>query len=298
MSEARNDPVPGRAGEDSEQIQGHLNFSKQKKERLQAELAELLSQTPEDIDSDELDALLDALEEVDPMPMAGVPDTEESLARFHKRYAALFLPEGDLTAGKPETPEKKHFRRLTFKFAAIAAAVTVLLGSVAAQAFGLDIFGAIARWSAESFQMRSGEMPYATIRTNPLAEGESAYYDTLQDAVDAFGITEPVVPQWVPERFELSEVKAKNRKDGIHIYASYTYSDEYFQIRYKETTTVDFQNLEKETGVELYTCNKMGHYLTNDMERWKAYWQNGELECRISGNISEQELKDIIESIY
>lgn len=298
MSEARNDPVPGRAGEDSEQIQGHLNFSKQKKERLQAELAELLSQTPEDIDSDELDALLDALEEVDPMPMAGVPDTEESLARFHKRYAALFLPEGDPTAGISEIPEKKHLRRLTFKFAAIAAAVTVLLGSVAAQAFGLDIFGTIARWSAESFQMRSGEMPYATIRANPLEEGETAYYDTLQDAVDAFGITEPVVPQWVPERFELSEVIAKNRSDGLLIYADYKCDDGYFQVRYKETTDLDFRSLEKEAEVELYSYNQIDHYLTTDMERWKATWQNGELECRISGDISEWEIKDVIESIY
>ena len=35
-----------------------------------------------------------------------------------------------------------------------------------------------------------------------------------------------------------------------------------------------------------------------DKERWKATWQNGELECHMSGNISEQEIKDIIESIY
>lgn len=299
MSEARKDPVCGRAGDGSEQIQSHLYSSEDQKERLQDQLADLLFQTSEeDIDSDELDALLDALEEVDPMPEAGVPDTEESLARFHERYASLFSPE-DPTAVTSGSPEKKHSRRLTFKFAAIAAVVVLLLGSVAAQAFGLNVFGAIARWSAETFQMRSEEIPYATIRTNPLGENETAYYDTLQDAVDAFGITEPLVPQWVPERFELTEVTVTNRRDGIHIYADYENDDEYFQIRYKETMDFDFRSLEKEKGyMGVYVCGKINHYLMIDMERWKAYWQNGELECRISGDLSEQEIKDIIESIY
>lgn len=299
MSEARKDPVFGRTGDDSEQIQSHLHTYEDQKERLQDELADLLFQTSEeDIDSDELNALLDALEELDPMPEDGVPDTEESLARFHERYASLFSPE-DPIAEISESPAEKHSRRLTFKFAVIAAAMVFLLGSVAAQAFGLNVFGAIARWSAETFQMRSEEIPYATIRTNPLEEGETAYYDTLQDAVDAFGITEPLVPQWVPERFEVSKVTVKNRKDGLLIYADYKCDDGYFQIRYKETTDFDFHSLEKEEGyMGVYVCGKINHYLMIDMERWKADWQNGELECRISGDIFEQEITDIIESIY
>lgn len=300
MSEARKDPVCGRTGDGSEQIQSHLCSSEDQKERLQDQLADLLFQTSEeDIDSDKLDALLDALEEVDPMPEAGVPDTEESLARFHERYASLFSPEEDPTAVTSGSPEKKHSRRLTFKFAAIAAVMVLLLGSVAAQAFGFSVFGAIARWSAETFQMRSEEIPYATIRTNPLEEGETAYYDTLQDAVDAFGITEPLVPQWIPERFEFAGVTVTNRRDGIHIYADYEYGDEYFQIQYEEAAYFDYRSLEKEEGyMGVYICGKINHYLMEDKERWKAYWQNGELECRMSGNISEQEIKDIIESIY
>lgn len=299
MSEARKDAAFGRAGGDSGQIPSHLHDSEDQKERLQDELADLLLQTSgEGPDSDQLDALLAALEEIDPMPEDGVPDTEESLTRFHQRYAPLFSPKGDPAAGISESPEKKHSRRLTFKFAAIAAVMILLLGSAAAQAFGLNVFGTIARWSSETFRMRSEDIPYATVRANPLEEGETAYYDTLQDAVDAFGITEPIVPQWVPERFELSEVTATNRKDGIHIYADYACNDEYFQIRYNEKSDFDFRNLEKEIGVELYSYNSVDHYLVSDMERWKVSWQNGELECHMSGNVSGEEIKEIIESIY
>lgn len=300
MSEARRDPVFGRTGDGSEQIQSHLHGYEDEKERLQDKLADLLFQTPEeDIDSAELNALLDALEEIDPMPEDGVPDTEESLARFHERYASLFSTDEDPAAEISESPAKKRSRRLTFKFAVIAAAMVFLIGSVAAQAFGLNVFGAIARWSAETFQMRSEEVPYAAIRTNPLDEDETAYYDTLQDAVDAFGITEPLVPQWVPERFELVEVEVFNRTDGIYFCAEYWCDDEYFEIRYKELNDFDFRSLEKEDNyMGVYICGKINHYLMSDKELWKAYWQNGELECRMSGNVSEQELKDIIESIY
>lgn len=301
MPEARKDPAFGSAGDGSVQIQSHLSSKEDQKERLQDALADLLLQpAEEDIDSDALDALLDALDEIDPVPENEMLDTEESLKRFHERYASLFPAVEEPPAEAAETsPEKRHSRFTAFKVALIAAVLVFAVGSVAAQAFGMNVFGTIARWSSETFRMQSEEIPYATIRTNPLSEDETAFYDTLQDAVDAFGITEPLVPQWIPDRFTLVEVKVKNRSDSVYFYANYEDSDESLQIQYKETTDFDFHSLEKEPDyMGLYVCKKINHYLMFDKERWKACWQNGELECRISGHVSEQEIKDIIESIY
>lgn len=295
MSEARKEPAFGRAGDDSEQIRSHLDSGEDQKKRLRDELVELLSQEAETIDSDRLDALLSALEEIDPAPKAGAADTEESLKRFHQRHASLFSTVEEPSA--EASPEKKPFRFAVFKSAVVAAALVVVLGTVA-QAFGLNLLGAVARWNADVFRFRSKEVPYATVRFDPLEEGETACYDTLEEAVEAFGITAPVAPAWLPERFTLTGVTAENRAGGILIYADYECDDGYFQIRYTEKIELDLRGLEKEVNVELYSCSGIDHYLMLDMERWKAYWQNGELECRMSGSVSEQEIKDIIDSIY
>lgn len=296
MSEARKEPAFGRAGDDSEQIRSHLDSGEDQKKRLRDELVELLSQEAETIDSDRLDTLLSALEEIDPAPKAGAADTEESLKRFHQRHASLFSTVEEPSA--EASPEKKPFRFAVFKSAVVAAALVVVLGTVA-QAFGLNLLGAVARWNADVFRFRSEEVPYATVRFDPLEEGETAYYDTLEEAVEAFGITAPVAPAWLPERFTLVSVDAQKRSGGISICADYESDDGYFQVRYTEKIELDLRGLEKEDGyMGVYACNKINHYLMLDMERWKVYWQNGELECLMAGTVSEQEIKDIIESIY
>lgn len=296
MSEARNDPAFGRAGDDSGQIQRHLS-SQEEKKRLRDELADFLSQAEEELDSDKLDALLAALEEIDPMPE--IPDARESLKRFHEQNALLF-PAAELPAETDEaSPEKKRSRFAVFKIALIAAVLVFALGSVAAQAFGLNVFGTVARWSSEVFRMQSEDVPYAMIRFNPLEEGEEASYDTLEEAIDAFGITAPIAPTWIPERFVLTKVTAINQPNGISIFADYKCDDGFFKIQYRETTNFDLYDFEREDShIELYVCSKINHYLMSDMERWKAYWQNGKFECFVSGTISEQEIKDIVDSIY
>lgn len=298
MSDARRDPASGRAGDDSAQIQSHLNDPR---EQLQDELADFFFQADEEtFCSEKLDALLDALDAADPLPETEAFDTEKSLERFHEKYAPLFNALNADTAAVPvSSPGKKHSNRALFKLLPIAAVLVLLLGSVTAQAFGWNIFGAIARWTSEIFRMGSDSTPYATIQTNPLAEGEEAYYDTLEEAVEAFGITAPIVPKWIPERFELAEVTAVNKTSGVFICADYMSGDKVLQIRYREKKNSNFSSMEQESNqVEAYSAGEVRHYLLMDMDREKALWQNGELECVIAGNVTRGEMREIIDSIY
>lgn len=298
MSDAQKDPVFGRAGEDLEQIYDHL---RDPKEQLLDELTDLMLQgTEEELDSDRLDQLLDALDEIDPLPELEAFDTQKSLERFRREHADLFASvEAAAAVVSDPSSDKKPSRHAFFKYLPIAALLVLLLGSATAQAFGVDVLGVIAHWSSEIFQLNSRSTPYAAIQTVPLAEGESAAYETLEDAVEAFGITAPIVPQWLPERFTLTEVTATNRSSGIMIYADYISDDGFFQIRYKETAISDLSSLEQEgADVKMHTQGNIRHYLLYDLGRYKVFWQNGELECRMSGTATEQEMKDIIDSIY
>ena len=298
MSDARKKPTFGRAGKDSTQIHNQMSGSK---EQLQDELTDFFLQADEeDLSSEMLDNLLDALDKVDPLPECGAFDTEKSLEQFHEKYAPVFSSlETKPAVISVSSPEKKHSNRALFKVFPIAAVLILLFGSVTCQAFGVDIFGTIARWTSEIFQIGNNSTPYAIIQANPLAEGEEAYYNTLEEAVDAFGITAPIVPKWIPNQFELERVWATKQSTGVFICADYINGDEYLQIRYKEMKKNDFSSLEQENGdVDTYFQKGIRHFFLSDMDRQKAFWQNGELECRITGNVSGQEMKDIIDSIY
>lgn len=299
MSEIRKDTAFSGAGERSERIQGHPGDTQI--QRLQDRLADLLY--PSDggeIDVEALDSLLEQMEAVSPLPASLSTDPEESLKQFHRRYASVIETAN---AGTVEdisaVPEKRHSNRLFVRALPFAAALMLLLSSITAQAFGMNVFSVIARWTAEIFRLDGGSTPYATVSLRPLEVDEEATYQSLEEAMEAFGIRAPLAPKEIPERFELVKVWAVNRESGILIYADYESSNGAFRIRYNEAEEQEFNTLERENSViTSYFAGRIDHKLISDMGRQKAVWRNGDFECEISGDFSEQELKTIIDSIY
>lgn len=299
MSEIRRDPASSGAGESSEQIQGHPETQI---ERLQDQLADLLY--PSDggeIDAEALDALLEQMEAVSPLPASLSTDSEEGLKRFRRRYASIV--EAADTGAKAEAspaPVKRRSIKPIARALPFAAALVLLFGTMTAQALGVNVFSTIARWTAEIFRLDGGSVPYATVTARPLEVGEEAAYESLEAAVEAFGINAPIVPKEIPERFELVQVTAACHKMGILIYADYKSEDGELQIRYNEVAAQEFNTLERENEdiVGSYMKSGIEHGLISDLGRQKATWQNGDFECKITGDISKQEIKKMIDSIY
>lgn len=303
MSEIRRDPAFSGAGESSEQIQGHPTQRESQIERLQDQLADLLY--PSDggeIDSEALDALLEQMEAACPLPASLSTDPEEGLERFRRRYASVIdeTNAGDSAETTPAVSKKRHSIKPFARALPFVAALILLFGTMTAQAFGVDVFSAIARWTAEIFRLDGGTTPYATVTLHPLEVGEEAAYESLEEAVEAFGIDAPLVPKEIPERFELVDVTVSCHEMGIMINADYkSADDEYLRIRYSEAAAREFNTVEKENGdVSSYFKGGIKHRLTSDLGRQKVVWQNGDFECRISGDISQQEITDIVDSIY
>ncbi len=297
MSEIRREPASSGAGESSEQIQGHPETQI---ERLQDQLADLLY--PSDggeIDAEALDALLEQMEAVSPLPASLSTDSEEGLKRFRRRYASVVEAAAGAKAEASPDPVKRRSIKPIARALPFAAALVLLFGTMTAQALGVNVFSTIARWTAEIFRLDGGSVPYDTVTARPLEVGEEAAYESLETAVEAFGINAPIVPKEIPERFELVEVQAVQRELGALIYAEFKSEDGTFQVRYNEAKAQELNTLERETGVVVsYDMGGIKHGLVSDLGRQKATWQNGDFECKISGDISEQEIINMIDSIY
>lgn len=297
MSNIRKEPERGGMGGDSGQIQGHLIQKELSYEQLQDQLVDLLVQPEnEETDIEAVGPLLDRLEELSPFPEE--LDMEKSLERFHRQYAPVF----DAVSAQEKVsslPAEKKRLRLSFSKAIVIAAALLLLLCTAAQALDLDIFSSIVRWTSEIFGFSSHSPSFAAIQRNPLKEGETANFDSLEEAVAAFGIEAPIVPKEIPERFELVSVEASNWYTGIKIYADYSCKDGFLQVEYREISGQNFDTIEKEYGDAVpYRAGGLSHYIMSDHQYQIAFWPNGDFGCQVYGTVSEQELKSIIDSIY
>lgn len=302
MSKIRRDPAFSGAAESTEQIQGHPAKGETQIERLQDQLADLLYPSEGgEIDIESLDALLEQMETVCPLPASLSTEPKEGLERFHRRYASVIdeTCAGESAETAPAVSKKRHSIRPFARALPFVAALILLFGTVTAQAFGVDVFSAIARWTSEIFRLDGGSTPYATVTVRPLEVGEEAAYESLEEAVEAFGIEAPIVPKEIPERFELVEVKAFQYRLGAMIYAEYESKDGFLQVRYNEAKAQEFNTLEKENDVvDSYIKGGVEYRLAFDLGLQKAVWQNGDFECCIQGYISKEEAISAIDSIY
>ena len=304
MSENHCRPV---CGADSGKAQKYEHLKEKTIEQLTDEYTALLQRAASgDIDLELTRAYLDAMDEKDPIPFA--LEETATYERFAEKHAAMLeelnrpVQSMELHTSEQQRPVEKHSRGVLRSVVPVAAAAALMLGTmISAQAMGFDVFGKIARWTEETFHFSSVRQTPAVVTKYPLAEGEQMTFETLEDAIDAFGITEPVVPKWIPERFSLAEVAALYNANGIEILATYVEngkSAKPFTVSYRALTQ-NMSIVEKDgTAVELYTQSGFAHYLITDVSYEQAIWQNGELECFISGVVSRQEMREIIDSIY
>lgn len=243
-----------------------------------------------DVNLEQIDAYLDALDEKDPLPFKA--DSKAALSDFHNRHGLLIK--------ESRAAHQRHLKTMQ-KASRIAAAIAVVcvMSSLVAEACGIDLLGTIARWTSEVFVFEQNDIPYAEVERYPIEIGETKEYDTLQDAVEALGIAAPLVPSWVPERYILLSVSVDHRAAGAAIYADYKSEDGRLNFRFSESARANQQIIEKDGTMEqIVLVKNIRHHILADQTETKISWINGDFECRASGDISEQEAKEIINSIY
>ena len=246
----------------------------------------------EELESGTLDGFLEELERVDPLP--GGFDPERSLADFHEKYAAFL---------EPQSRGRRQNRMSRRAFWAVAAVIAVLASMVTVQAFGMDIFGFFGRWTDEQFTF-TGSADKAGYqekdRNYPFAEGETAEFSTLDEALEAFRINLPLVPHWFPERFGELEVTGSVMPSGMLIFASSGEGEQFLTVEYSEFgedgPAVVVEKDKNETIV--YETNGMRHYIVTDHGDCRAAWTIDNILCIICAPITVEEMERIIGSIY
>lgn len=203
------------------------------------------------------------------------------------------------------SPTSLRLRRF-FKhgLAAVIAIVALLGGMVVAQAAGIDLFGMLGRWTEETFSFVIDDDTAASDSNTSVAISpeHAAYYEEIQAALSSIGITDAVAPSWYPNGFEPDAPRVASNgacdtvatmfsnEDGKHFLISIT--------QYNSSSDLAARTFEKDpTFVEQYTHGTKTFYIFSNINGITATWADSLLLENISGDLTLDELKTIIDSI-
>ena len=107
-----------------------------------------------------------------------------------------------------------------------------------------------------------------------------------------------MIPNIIPDGFTLEKVE-KSITPVKEIYrAFYLNGDKELRIRVQNHIATDIQNIEiEEEFSEIYTLSEIDYYILANVEQIRAVWVVDSYECMISGDVSMNELKLMIDSI-
>lgn len=242
-------------------------------------------------DTDELYYIMEVLarrrEEQNPQAFRS---DEEALADFRKNYMPKATQEG-------RTKVIRFPDRILRTVAAVLAVALILtLGTtITAEAFHVDIWGKFANWTKEIFQFT--DTPQGTTVPNPEKEC-NAELKSLQDALEQYKVLEKIAPTWMPEGYISKDLKIKNSPRVLNVNAIYENNGTELIIKIRQTIGVQAPQVEKNDDfLELYVVGGVEYYIFSNSETLNAAWSIGEFECIITGKITLEEMKKMIDSI-
>jgi hypothetical protein len=193
----------------------------------------------------------------------------------------------------------KHVRR----FAIAAMIVVVILAGNAALAYAFNVNALQATVSFSDALFIKAFAPAEDVVNTPTPQiGSLAEFASFQEALTAFGITRPYAPKYLPAGFEFDTAQAMERPDYVKIAAQYLNGEKGVTITVTSYSTVPnghLSSIEKSSGTpDIYSSFGIEFYIFANIDNIVATWVDGMTDCNIQGNVSTEEMKSIIDSMY
>lgn len=194
---------------------------------------------------------------------------------------------GPVPAHSPERPRLHIVRRHIVVVAAAIGVAAALLLTV--QAAGVDVFGAIAHWTDEVFSFS-----WAGRGTSERPEWAEAL---IEQGVDA-----SLIPTKIPDGYVAGELTIDDLILWKEFYQPFRSTDNnllsisiilYSSPEYFQTSTYE----KDKSLVEIYEYGEGRIYTFSNIEENKVTYLDGLAEVCVIGNLSLEELKQILESI-
>ncbi len=285
------------------QIQEHRKKI-QDEEDLFEKMWEELDNSDEDganIDPDKFLREMDILDELNPVPDFDLKSWED----VRKEFAPLLGdPDSADQQSSASDLEKRPKRRRPMKssFRTIIALV-LIVGILLA----VTSCGALARFlkaiGVDTEDTFFFHMLQELRVDHPKPEDtDTKHYDTLEDALEDYGITTEYAEIPLPSGYTTQMVQVREHSDSIKFFAIYESgkSEIFFTIwHYQDSTSLELQAAEIiPQDVEPYVRNGIEHYILENSDSSTITWISGTEMYRVFCPISSEQCKQMIDSIY
>lgn len=266
--------------------------------QLLDEIEELLNVSAEEMDTDRIEAYLSILQER--APVTEDYDPEAQWTKLEAEHPLIFEEEPSPCAAYPADAEPvakcEHHGNRLFHFlrAAGISVAAVFCFVVTASALGFPPAQAVLHWAEGVIQVYtnpSGQME--------LPDDDPSEYHSLGEALEANGIDASGLPTWVPRDYSILSVTAKS-SDGV-TKCSAVYESDRGNVAIRvidHMMPFSVETKERNTTGSIYINNETEYYIAADDGLIKAGWHHGNISYVISGQISEDEIKEMINSIH
>lgn len=262
-----------------------------------------LREALENLPTNELDAMLQAELEKSPPDEASVrlmlsilegrePETPPAIspdeAAAWERYQKRMAGQGK----KPAT-----LRRRLAVAASVAVIAGLLFAVVPQQAEAETFWEMLQRWTETVMEYFSKQDSFRD--PEYIFKTDNAGLQQVYDAVVELGVTDPVVPMWLPEGYEIVELDTPSTPLVQSVFSRFFYNGN--NIVFKLDIYVGepaHQFYRDGSYYEEYEKNGMSFYITQNNGSWVAVWVKDNIECLLTVDCQEDTLRRILRSIY
>ena len=243
---------------------------------------------PEEEDSEMVLAVLEELARREG-ESEGQMRTEQAL----EEWKTWYLPSQE-EGGLPEQKSSSHATgrrkplRLVGSF--VAAAIVLFAGLGTAQAFGLDVFGALGRWTDETFRF------YATEQV------DAYWFAPYEEELTAASLNSRFLPTWIPERYTVEDFQIDQMKNyrilGVQLEDAEGNLADIHMFSLESAEMLEDYSIQKNDGsVENFESNGHLVYFFYNHEILNGTAVEGTTIITVTGDLSQGEMRQIFDSI-
>ena len=196
----------------------------------------------------------------------------------------------------PKKPERK--RAWILSTAAVAAVLCVVFMAVPKTVGAESIFDVLFRWTESVFEFFDPDMDGALPQLEQEFVTDNPGLQQLHDKLKELGVTEPVVPMWLPLECELRELKVTPMPDGSKVRALFMDGKATVSLSYWISAEATMQYEKENVAVEVFESAGMKHFIMENEGNLFVTWVISGAECAITANIEKEAVYKMIQSIY
>lgn len=209
-------------------------------------------------------------------------NTGKSPAQAWESFKQHYGTENNCICISENVPASQNKRSARWKWGlgATAAVLALVIGtSVTAGAFKFDILAPVATWTSESFYFSSEDPLVPT---------------AIPQNVNRWDL----LPTWIPEGYVLIDTCTTPSclRNGITL--TYMKDNQFLCVQVVDYSSSVSGFYEKDDSpVKVYRSNGIDYYFFTNGKRRTAVWITQNQQCSITGPLSEEEIKKMIDSV-